>query len=174
MSIYITGIGVISAIGNDVHKNLEALKQEASGIKKHHNILSGQNIMAGLVDLSNEELINLNSIKSPFSRTSLLGLMAAKEAWGDNKISDNIKTGIISATTVGCMDKSENYYANKLKCNPANPIDILTHDSGNTTEKIAKELGISGYVNTLSTACSSAANAIMLGARLIKQNKLLK
>jgi len=41
MSIYITGIGVISAIGNDVHKNLEALKQEASGIKKHHNILSG-------------------------------------------------------------------------------------------------------------------------------------
>ena len=37
-----------------------------------------------------------------------------------------------------------------------------------STEMIAAYLGVKGMVTTLSTACSSAANAIMLGARLIR------
>ena len=48
----------------------------------------------------------------------------------------------------------------------------MTHDNGRTTERIAIELGISGYIGTISTACSSGANAIMQGARLIEANKL--
>ena len=42
----------------------------------------------------------------------------------------------------------------------------------NSTEKIADHLGISDYVSTISTACSSGANAIMLRARLINSGKL--
>ena len=37
---------------------------------------------------------------------------------------------------------------------------------------IAAYLGVKGTVTTLSTACSSAANAIMLGARLIRHGLL--
>jgi 3-oxoacyl-[acyl-carrier-protein] synthase-1 len=44
----------------------------------------------------------------------------------------------------------------------------MTHDNGRTTERIAKELGINGYIGTISTACSSGANAIMQGARMIE------
>src|SRR4029079_16871645 len=33
-------------------------------------------------------------------------------------------------------------------------------------------LGIKDYVSTISTACSSSANSIMYGARLIRHNKL--
>ncbi|MEZ0130519.1 beta-ketoacyl-[acyl-carrier-protein] synthase family protein, partial [Flavobacterium sp. LBUM151] len=49
---------------------------------------------------------------------------------------------------------------------------ITCHDGGDVAEKIAEELGLKGIVTTISTACSSAANAIMLGARLIKTGKL--
>ena len=59
------------------------------------------------------------------------------------------------------------FFANK-----SNENFIDTHFSGVSTDLIANELGINEYVSTISTACSSAANAIMLGARLIKNNIL--
>jgi 3-oxoacyl-[acyl-carrier-protein] synthase-1 len=49
---------------------------------------------------------------------------------------------------------------------------ISCHDGGDVAHKIANELGLKGMVTTISTACSSAANAIMLGARLINSGKL--
>jgi 3-oxoacyl-[acyl-carrier-protein] synthase-1 len=70
------------------------------------------------------------------------------------------------------MDKSENFYADYLSKNSPDYSALKYHDSGNTTERIAMELGISGYINTLSTACSSSANAIMLGARMLLNGKL--
>src|SRR5690606_37092965 len=50
--------------------------------------------------------------------------------------------------------------------------DLLTHDCGDTTDKIAEYFGGFTYVNTISTACSSSANTIMMGANLIKTGKL--
>jgi 3-oxoacyl-[acyl-carrier-protein] synthase-1 len=49
---------------------------------------------------------------------------------------------------------------------------LMTHDNGRTTERLARELGINGYIGTVSTACSSGANAIMQGARMIEGDKL--
>src|SRR5690606_22547540 len=172
MKINITGIGIISAIGLNVQENFQSLQTKTSGIKNNTSFSEKGNLLLGQVTLSNKELIKLLDVNTPISRTSLLGLVAAKEAWGNNQIHQSIRTGIISSTSVGGMDKSEHYYNNKLKGEQADISLIVTHDNGNTTEKIASSLGISGYVNTLSTACSSAANAIMLGARLIQQNKL--
>jgi 3-oxoacyl-[acyl-carrier-protein] synthase-1 len=48
----------------------------------------------------------------------------------------------------------------------------MTHDNGRTTERVADVLGISGYIGTISTACSSGANAVMQGARLMQAKKL--
>jgi 3-oxoacyl-(acyl-carrier-protein) synthase len=77
--------------------------------------------------------------------------------------------GIVSATTVGGMDRSELFYKDFLQKEKANPF-IDTHHAGNSTEKIAETLGISDYVTTISTACSSSLNSIMFGARLLKND----
>jgi len=172
MKVTITGIGIISAIGLNVHENFQSLKSKTSGIKENTNFIEKGKLLLGQVQKTNDELEQQLGVNKPISRTSLLGLVAAKEAWAENKPNNLIRTGIISSTSVGGMDKSEHYYSNKLKGKQADISLIVTHDNGNTTEKIASAIGISGYVNTLSTACSSAANAIMLGARLIQQNKL--
>lgn len=173
MGVRVTGIGIVSAIGLTVGDNLRALREGKSGIGPVHYLEGAKASLAGEVKMSNSELADeLGLADGPVSRTSLLGLKAAREAWGNNKRSGVIRTGIISATSVGGMDRSEVFYQDYL--NKANPdYNLLrTHDSGSTTERIASELGISGYINTLSTACSSGANAIMLGARLILQGKL--
>ncbi|WP_159471675.1 beta-ketoacyl synthase [Dyadobacter sp. 3J3] len=173
MAVRITGIGIISAIGLNVAENLFSLENGKSGIGRIQYLDQEGAYLVGEVKCSNEELINRLHVKSrPVSRTSLLGLAAAREAWGGNKLSAKLRTGIISATSVGGMDQTEHFYRNYLgHTNPDFQV-LKCHDSGNTTERIAAELGISGYINTLSTACSSGANAIMLGARLIEQGKL--
>jgi 3-oxoacyl-[acyl-carrier-protein] synthase-1 len=65
------------------------------------------------------------------------------------------------------MDKTEKYYYDFLHDEPFKPF-ILTHDCSDSTRRIADHLGIKDYMTTISTACSSSANAIMFGARLIK------
>jgi 3-oxoacyl-[acyl-carrier-protein] synthase-1 len=102
-----------------------------------------------------------------------MGLIAAREAYahaGLDRI-PRLRTGLISATTVGGMDQCELYYEDFLT-NDSKNIYIETYDCADSTEKIATSLGITDYMTTISTACSSAANAILYGARLIKAGYL--
>jgi 3-oxoacyl-[acyl-carrier-protein] synthase-1 len=98
-------------------------------------------------------------------------MIAAKEAMVSAGIYDvnEERTGLISATTVGGMDRSENFYKEFLG-NPAKGhlMDIVNHDCGDSTERIADFIGLKGFMTTISTACSSSANSIMFGAQLIK------
>ncbi|NIJ55131.1 beta-ketoacyl-[acyl-carrier-protein] synthase family protein [Dyadobacter arcticus] len=173
MGVRITGIGIVSAIGLTVEENLNALNESRTGIGQVAFLDAGRDLLVGEVKVSNTDLKNTLSVGAGnISRTSLLGLKAAREAWGQNKHSEKIRTGIISATSVGGMDRTEVFYKDYLAQSDPNFRLLKTHDSGSTTERIAAELGISGYINTLSTACSSSANAIMLGARLLLQGRL--
>lgn len=169
MKIFVTGIGVVSAIGLDAEENLRSLKSRVTGISKS----SIHNLMLGGVKLSDGQIIQmLNLPNEDYSRTTLLALLAAKEAWGKNTNRRNIRTGLISSTSIGGLDRTEKYYFDAQKNGFSNTYKLMTHDNGRTTERIAVELEISGYIGTISTACSSGANAIMQGARLIEGNKL--
>src|SRR5690606_21552579 len=129
----------------------------------------------GEVKLSNLELEKLLRLPPDhrFPRTSLLGAFAAQQAVEDAGIQDinEVPTGLISSTSVGGMDKTEKYFYEYID-NESVRRFILSHDAGETSHQIADFLKIKGFVTTISTACSSAANAIMLGARLIKSGKL--
>lgn len=175
--IAITGMGIISSIGNNVEENYQSLiskKQGISKIKKiqtiHENV-----IKVGEIDYTNKELITLLEIPNTnnYSRTALLGEFAAKEAVKNANITDinKYRTGLISATSVGGMDKTEKYYYSQFE-ETKNRKYIASHDAGDASKKIAKSLGITDFVSTISTACSSSANAIMLGARMIKAGKI--
>jgi 3-oxoacyl-[acyl-carrier-protein] synthase-1 len=68
------------------------------------------------------------------------------------------------------MDKSEQFYLDFLENDSKNAY-IAAHDCGACTEMIADYFGIFSAVDTISTACSSAANAIILGAQLLKSGR---
>lgn len=162
MDIFITGIGTLNSIGLNAKESLRSLLSKKSGLKWSDS----HQMTIGAVPLSNDELISkLGTKASGYSRTSLLGIMAAQEAWGSSAFSDSIRTGLISSTSVGELDVSE-------KINESKEINTATYNAGNTTQQIADYLGFSGYVSTISTACSSGANAILLGARLIESGRL--
>ncbi|PWN58775.1 beta-ketoacyl-[acyl-carrier-protein] synthase family protein [Chryseobacterium viscerum] len=175
--IAITGMGIISSIGNNVEENFISLQSGKHGISdiemfetRHAGI-----IKTGEIKLSNEELVQKLQLDEDnnVTRTSLLGMIAAKEALESAGISDinGYRTGLISSTSVGGMDITEKYFYS-YEDFPEKQKYIDAHDAGSSSLAIADYLGLKGMVSTISTACSSAANAIMMGAKLIKNGVL--
>jgi 3-oxoacyl-[acyl-carrier-protein] synthase-1 len=173
--IYVTGIGIVSAIGLNVAENFNSLMTLKHGIGKLRFLktIHSESLPCGEIKRDNAQLAQIldMDIGPDFSRTALLGMIAAKEAFHNAGLMDSVKsnTGIISANTVGGMDRTEMLYRNITK---ENQNFILSHVCGDSTEKIAGLLGINGHVSTISTACSSSINSIMSGAEMIKNNLL--
>lgn len=167
---------MISAIGNNVPESFLSLSQSKTGIGKINHLTTRykDEFLAGEIKLSNEELVDLVKDNNPaLNRNSYIAMLAAKEAVINSGIdtNDGMRTGVISSTTVAGMAKTELYYKEMFeKDDHLNVLD--THDCGDSTERIADYLGNVDYVTTISTACSSAANAIMLGCRMIKHGQL--
>lgn len=173
--IYITGAGIISAIGNNKHEVLCSLREKHSGIGTMHYLQSEHTeLPVGEVKLSDEQMRAILSLDKDCSanRTSLMGTIAMKEALEDANILSNVSNiMLISGTTVGGMDYTERCFLD-LQNSDDNLKILATHDCGSTTQLQADYFGINrNNVITISTACSSAANAIIVGANLIKTGK---
>jgi 3-oxoacyl-[acyl-carrier-protein] synthase-1 len=174
--VYISGVGVISAIGNNVAENIEALVSGKAGMQGMQRLQSAHrdSLPVAEVKLSNGELAALTGLPVHTSRTALLSTAAAREALTASGINiNNWRTGFISANSVGGMDKTEDFFEHFLKDSGSGHLrEVVNHECGAVTEVAADALGIKDFVTTVSTACSSSANSIFLGARLIRQNKL--
>lgn len=175
--VAITGMGIISSIGYTVEENYNALITGKPGITTIQNLATVHSnvIKVGEIKKTNQELeaeLGLDGSNN-YSRTAMLGAIAAKQAVQNAGITDvnEYTTGLISATSVGGMDMTERFFYDYFE-SEQNRKYISSHDAGDSAHKIAEQLGLKGMVTTISTACSSAANSIMLGARLIKAGKL--
>lgn len=175
--VFVAGTGIISAIGNNTAECLNALQNGRAGIAnmQYFDSVHRQKIPVAEVKLNNDQLAKLSGLANTKSRTALLSLTAAKEALNNAGIENiaTLRTGFISANSVGGMDKTEKFFAEFLSNNQRGRLrDVVHHECGSVTELVADQLGIKDYVTTISTACSSSANAIFFGARLIKNNIL--
>jgi 3-oxoacyl-[acyl-carrier-protein] synthase II len=170
VEIYITGMGIVTGIGNNAGETLNALRENKSGIGKINFLNTIHDIPCAEVQLTDEQLKEKLHIplEEVVTRTALIGIMAAKEALLQAKLNMDGKKRVafINGTTVGGMEKSELFYFDFLENDTRNEY-IEAHDCGACTERIADYFGGFSYVSTPSTACSSAANALMLGANLI-------
>ncbi len=175
--VAITGMGIISAIGNNVAENYASLIAGKRGISRISQIetIHKDDIMVGEIADTNSVLEKkLGFAENQVSRTVLMGCIAADEAVRNAGITDinDARTGLISGSTVGGMDKSEQYFYDYLD-RPDVRQHITGLHAGDSTKKIAAHLGLKeSFVTSISTACSSAANTIMLGARMIKSGQL--
>ncbi len=174
--IVVTGLGVICAIGNNVPECLDAFRQKRSGIGEVHYLKSVHQKQFPMAEVkqSNSQLmenLDLDPEENTFmSRTTLLAMHAAKEAleMAEKTNGKVMRTGLVSSTTVGGMDITEQNY---LK-NETDKSYLKSHPCGDSTLQVAKILNADSYYTTLNTACSSAANAVIHGVRLLKHNIL--
>lgn len=177
--VFVTGIGIISSIGSNKEESASALMESRSGIGGLSFLETRfkDEIPVAEVHFTGNMLKEIAGVNnsSSLSRTTLFGIIAAKQAIADANINNisEFRTGLISATTVGGMDRSEKFYREYIKNSASGRLrDIITHDCADSTEQIADTLGIKDYISTISTACSSSANAVMFGSRLIENGIL--
>lgn len=173
--VFVTGAGIISALGVGLEATLLSLLNGESGIGRiTHLETEHEEFPVGEVALSNSEMSRMLNVGYPIDglRTVLMGIIAAKEAVASAKLllSELRKAAFISGTTVGGMDKTERHFKTVFDSNTEteDSDELKYNDCGYSTELIADSIGKFSLVTTTSTACSSAANAIILGANLIK------
>lgn len=170
-------MGIITSLGVGKEETYQKLKAEQKVIGPIQHIETRLNqLPSGEVPYSDDELKALISYNSPqkITRTSLLGCVAIREALQQAHL-DNptpLRVAFINGNTVGGMEKSERFY-HDFQNNDTRNEYIALHDCGACTDLIAKEYpGKLSFTTTISTACSSAANAVILGANLLKTGKV--
>ena len=98
------------------------------------------------------------------SRADRMGVAAAREAIDasglDLSREDPTRLGVIlGGGTSGLID-SEAFYELHLRGRKARPSKILNHLPDSITDRVAQRFGLLGIKSTITTACSSSANAM--------------
>ncbi|MFT4680149.1 MAG: 3-oxoacyl-[acyl-carrier-protein] synthase II [Flavobacteriales bacterium] len=168
--VFVTSTGAISAVGNSVAEQLDRLWSASPGLDQPLHLKTvHRSVFVGEVKLSNDELQELTGVDNKYpSRASMLACHAAMEAMEgiDKPIG---KWAVVSGNTGGGMTLTEQHYKSYFKTEtPKEDFDtIQSHHAGDSTDAIRAMFSNSGFNATISTACSSSANAIMFAARLI-------
>ena len=170
---YIAGCGIVTSIGNNKQENLDALLQSKAGITQPEFLKTVHHLPVGEIKSSNEILKSTLNIDADLPRTALLSIQAAREAWFPfAAFSNGLKIGLISANTVGGMDLTEYFYESfKEDSDSGDLSQVQYHECGAITELTANALGLDCWSTTISTACSSSANSIMMAAKLVESNR---
>lgn len=173
--ICVTGIGVISAIGNSARENRDSLSKGVCGLSRDTRHLESKfsgRLPFGEINLSTPELRKkLNADTRGFTRTTLIALHAFREAVTDAELSEELiqsqDTAFIGASTVGGMCLTNELYRD-ANTRTGGSEYVFSYDCASANIHISEQYGMEGINNTINTACSSSANAIMYGARLIR------
>ena len=178
--VVITGIGVISAVGNNAAEFWNSISAGRSGIEKMTKVN-----VTNLRFQNAAEVKNFNASEhfddkaliwlDPFSH---YGIVSAREAIRDSgiefddKLSD--KTGVITGNCLGGKTTEDElfyklYAEGKQRHQPV----AIPRAMGNAVSShVSMEFGLTGATFTTSTACSSANHAIGQAFWLIRQGTL--
>ena len=178
-NIVITGEGILCAIGLDKSSVLSSLKEKRSGIGTMRYLNSShKELPVGEVPLSNDDMCHQLGLKEAryVNRTTLMGMLAVRQALADAGIDStmvkekSLRIVLISGTTVAGMDVTESFFSQLEQSDDA--VECLKyHTAGSSTRMIADYFDLFAEYTTISTACSSAANAFILGARMLEEGE---
>jgi len=177
--VAVTGLGIFCAIGKDLPQFRTNLFKGTCGIAEVDLFdLAGYSCRLGaqIRDSGLKERLPSRQTKR-ISRCDLLGLIAAREALQNARIDmqkmDPSRMGVIMGGGAGGMLSWEKFrreiwqdqhrrYASR----------VLASAPCTLTDLIASHYGVTGPRSTITTACSSSANAIGYGFDLIRSGRL--
>lgn len=168
--VVVTSIGIVTALGIGVKETTVALKNGSSGIRNISVFKIKEGVKSQVGAEIPEDILEKEvpkKFRHLLSRTDKLAILAIDQIL--SKLSSNLrnKTGICLGGTTGGMRDSEIYLQKTLKGEPASKYRLKFHPVYSTTEKITHLYGLKGPRLTISTACSSSANAIAIASYLI-------
>jgi 3-oxoacyl-(acyl-carrier-protein) synthase len=175
--VFVTGIGIVSAVGSTLAENRSALAAGRSGVSRTATLASRYAgvLPFGSVGITTEEWKEKFRIAGRgVTRTSLLALHAFTDAIADAGLTAGAlrdpRVALVGATTVGGMCLTDELYRDTTQSCDDSPY-LSSYDCASVHLFLQSRYGMTGLGTTINTACSSSANAIQYGARLVRSGR---
>lgn len=174
--VVITGLGVISPLGNDLNSTWEGLIAGKSGVSTISAFDSGQfsaRIAAEVKEFDPQTIVPKNELRR-YDRFTILALAAAKEAWEDAglsaQITDPTRMGAILGIGIGGLGTLEANHRELMAGGPrkVSPFLIPAMISNLAPGHIAIRYNLQGVNYTVTSACTSGTHALGEAFRMIE------
>lgn len=168
MRIAVTGVGVVCALGGSLAESwprIVAGERAAAPLRLFDTTGQRATIAAQVERLR----VPTRTDGHLWSRTDAMALQAAEEALAEAGLSQRapgLRLGIVLGGTTGGMFETERRLA-QMSTDPSTrrpDPDMLAHPLSATIDRLRETLGPLTRARTLCSACSSGANAFVLGA----------
>ena len=178
--VVVTGMGVITPIGNSVQEFWEGIKAEKIGINPIRNFDTADykaKLSADVKDFDPKKYMDAKSAKR-MDRFSQFAVAAAKEAMEDAKLDmaeeDPFRVGISIGSGVGSLMGIEREYDKMLEKGPTriSPITAPLVLGNMAAANVSIQFGIHGKSIDVVTACATGTNSIGEAFRAIKYGEL--
>jgi 3-oxoacyl-[acyl-carrier-protein] synthase-1 len=176
--VVITGLGIVSSIGNNKQEVLESLRQGRSGIKfnQEYADLGFRSHIDGNIDIDLKELIH-RKVKRFMGDAAAYNYIAMRDAISDADLSENDvsnpRTGLITgsggASSANIVDAADLLRQKGLR--KVGPYMVPRTMSSTTSACLATPFKIKGINYSISSACSTSAHCIGNGYEQIQMGK---
>jgi len=176
--VVITGLGIVSSIGNNKQEVIDSLREGKSGIEfiPEYEELGFRSHVGGTVNINTEELID-RKVRRFMGDSAAFNYIAMKEAIEDSGLEDdmvsNVRTGLIAgsggASTENVALAVDTLRAKGLR--RVGPYMVPRTMSSTNSACLATPFKIKGVNCSISSACSTSAHCIGNGSELIQWGK---
>lgn len=176
--VVVTGMGIVSCLGNDKNTVLDALKEGRSGIsfQPEYQEMGFRSHVAGSIDLDLSELIDRKTLRF-MGNAAAYAYIAMKQAIEDSGLSEeqvsNERAGIImgsgGASSQNLVEAADILREKGLK--RVGPYRVTQTMSSTTSACLATPFKIKGVNYTISSACATSAHCIGNAMELIQLGK---
>jgi 3-oxoacyl-[acyl-carrier-protein] synthase II len=163
--VVITGLGAVTSIGASLADFWRSLLAGSCGIGPFSLFdASGYRTQTAAQVSEIPDAFLTAAERRRMSRADRMGLAAAREAVGESGLDlsreDLTRIGVIlGGGTSGLID-SEAFFQLHLAGRRGRPSKVLNHLPDSITDRVAQRFGLQGLKSTITTACSSSANAM--------------
>ena len=175
--VVITGLGVVSAVGNNVPEFWNSLIEAKEGTKEITVFDSSPyrtKIAAEVSGLDPEDHFSKKEIRR-LSRCDQFGIVAFREAWRSARLDrnpiDKERVGVVLGAGSGGILSVEKYFRDFYQGVKRPPPSLLiSYSLATTTDLIAIESGLKGPRTTTATVCSSSSASLGVAYEMIQMD----
>jgi len=174
--VAVTGIGVVSSIGNDKDQVLDSLKKGASGIDYREDFeeMGLKSRVAGSIKLDLKEHVD-RKLKRFMSDGIAFNYLAMKEAVEDSGLSEeqvsDIRTGLIMGNGGGSPETVVSGADSLREKGKVSPFLVTRSMASGNSGVLGTAFKIKGINYSISSACATSAHCIGNAAELIQFDK---